>query len=182
LFNSCSKEIEPVGFDKENSFVETDVVVIDSDEKFRSMFYIDPLFVPYQESNSQNGVSLRSVSWFTVYSYDSYVKTGPSTVAFNGTNAGIFGLPAGVYVAEFYVASKTVTFPSGTYPIYGGTCNGWDPNGTNQELGYAASFLNGNFTMTTRVTHVISDMGGINYNIWKPVNLSQLEWTYGVAN
>jgi hypothetical protein len=36
--------------------------------------------------------------------------------------------------------------------------------------------------MMTKVARIVSDMSGTSYSIWRPVNISQLEWTYGLAN
>lgn len=181
-FNSCNDDadiITPLENESEFEKFDGDAIIIDSEEKLMSMFpEVEPSNIELLENL---GISTRGFQSLTVYGYTSYTSNGVQKAAFNATNAAIFGLSAGTYMVEFFVVKRTVTVPSGYYPVIM-TGNGWNPDGTNQELGYTASLIGNQFTMSTKVTCIRYNMAGQTLNIWKPTTLSSLTWTYGLAN
>ena len=45
-------------------------------------------------------------------------------------------------------------------------------------IGYDNTQMADTIKMVTKVEHIISDLNGINYNLWYPRNLNDVEWNY----
>ena len=127
-----------------------------------------------------------SVQYMTVYGYTSYTSSG-TTKAFLGEKlADSMGLPNQIYIADTikpkYVLTVdgldagTTSFTSSKSPKCG-LFPGWTQETLN-ERGYSLQIMGDKVTMETRLVHVISDIGGINYDKWFPCKPAELEWNY----
>ena len=161
------------------SIFENDAIVVDTEEKFFSMFpeITESTVVPQQ---SDDFVRTRSATPHTVYGFTSYTSNGLFKTAFNATNAAYYGLPPGTYFVEYMIVRRNVIIAPGSrfLPIYGsGGTNGWLPSGGSQ-CGYSSGGSGIKYYMETRVSVVRYNASGQQLDIWAPTTMANLWWNY----
>ena len=158
-------------------FNESEAVVIDSEEKFFSMFPKSTI-IPLKAENSGG----KRGTVYTAYGFDSYVSTGNVLTYLTSTTADLYGVPPGYYYIEYMLAQVFLAIMPGQrfIPIFGseGT-NGWLPSGGSQ-CGYSAGGSGIKYYLDTRVSVLRYTASGQQIEVWRPCTMSNLWWKYEV--
>lgn len=117
----------------------------------------------------------------TVYGYTSYTSTGNRTTILRSSVLDELGIPHKYYIVNIYTLEYKLVIPglnATTYfsPQDSPNC-GMKPSIISY-IGYDNTQMADTIKMVTKVEHIISDLNGINYNLWYPRNLNDVEWNY----
>ena len=163
-------------------------IIINTTEDFMAMFppirKNDMGVIPFSNANREYRL-LQSGNFkrYKERGYTDYVSSGIKKVFFTEAGAAVFGLHQGVYFAEFFTVKKIIKIPAGAYPVsIPNGCNGFSPNGKDMELGYSGEILGSSFIMVSNVTCLRYNMIGQTFNRWRPVQMNELVWEYGLIS
>lgn len=139
----------------------------------------DSSFVPMTRS---------SVNTFTLNGYSSKVGGGNQKVFIDNTLANLMGIPRQIYVMENVTLYQDIRIEglgsTSFFNMVESPLCGVDPNGLYYKRGYSSSTpdSNGNIRLVTKCIHIISDIAGLNYNMWYPCKPEEVQWKYNVIN
>lgn len=125
-----------------------------------------------------------------VYGSDRTESVKKAKIALKSTSAAKFGLPQGIYVIEYLLCSKNISYPG--YDIWreeSENC-GYKPSidfvlgnsgiAMTKERGYEGPESNSN-VIKTFVLHVISDLSGRKLDKYDPCAPKDIEWKYSIS-
>ncbi|RHJ77002.1 hypothetical protein [Parabacteroides sp. AM08-6] len=176
---ACSNEIIPSDKQGDNAQLywmeeDTSVIFVNSIEDLCKDLTISNYENPFLSTKAN--VIIQTVKGYDELSY----KYKDSKMSFGANLAAIIGVdPYVVYIVDEYLLTKRISMSDGyAIPLESPKC-GFLPTGKNNELGYSATVINGNFEMTTITINVKYNTSGQTLNIWSPRQNSQIEWIYG---
>lgn len=175
---SCNNEESFVTEELSQDFLLETAISIDS------LFAIDNEEVSKWNSNKNKIPQTRSsasVTEMTVYGYDSQTTTGNRKTLISSDLATKMGIPRQIYVMETLTLYKNITINGLGSTAY--FSNAYSPNcgmspDDQDSIGYTSSMQGNTMVLATKLHHVISDINGISYNRWYPLEPNLLEWKY----
>lgn len=133
------------------------------------------------QSYSYGRPTRTSVTPVTVSGYTSYTSTGNRTTILRSEIMDALGIPHKYYIVNIYTLEYKIVIPglnsTSFFSAEDSPNCGMNPLDMSL-IGYSSTQANDTIKMVTKVEHIISDLGGINYNLWYPRNMNNVEWNY----